>query len=111
MKCKILPKTVALLFLATLLTTPSVWAADSDDDRMTLQQMDQECEDARDEALRPIRAGYIEECVQKGDKDRPACERFYADYGDQIRPAGKKFYDLPECVRAFEVRRSYRHGD
>lgn len=108
---RILLKSVALLFLVTSLTAPSTRAAHKDDGRMTVQEIDRACAQARDNALRPIRARYIEECVVKGDKDRPACERLYADYGDAIQPAGRKFYDLPECVRAFELRHQYRRAD
>lgn len=111
MNGKVFFKRAALVCLATSLMTPLLRAADGDNGSVTLRQMDQECEQARDNALRPIRARYVEECVQNGDKDRPTCERFYADYGDAILPAGKKFYDLPECVKAFEFRRSSRSAD
>lgn len=91
MKRRIVQKGAALVFLAASLTTHLVWAEAGNDGKATLQQLEQECEYARENALLLIRARYVEECVQKGDKDRPACERFYADYGDTIRPAGKRF--------------------
>jgi hypothetical protein len=33
---------------------------------------------------------------------RAECERFYADYGARMGGRAPLFYDLPECVAAFE---------
>ncbi len=64
------------------------------------------CEAAREKKLAPLRAGFIEECVEKKQRpDRVACERFYADFGNQSGRRAPLFYDLPECVKAFEYRR------
>ena len=41
-------------------------------------------------------------------EDRAACERFYRDYGAETGTRLALYYDLPECVRAFEFRNSYR---
>lgn len=72
-------------------------------------QLDAACEAARERALAPMRAYYIEQCVQQrrrvsGDV-RARCERFYADFGAQSGNRVPLFYDLPECVYAFEFRR------
>jgi hypothetical protein len=68
--------------------------------------LDAACEAARQEKLAPLRAGFIDECVEKNQRpDRAACERFYADYGNQSGNRAPLFYDLPECVEAFEFRR------
>ena len=70
-------------------------------------KLDAACEAAREKKLAPMRAGYIDECVEKKQRpDRAACERFYADFGNQSGSRAPLFYDLPECVKAFEYRRN-----
>ena len=69
-------------------------------------KLDAACETARQEKLAPMRAGFIDECVEKKQRpDRASCERFYADFGNQSGSRAPLFYDLPECVKAFEYRR------
>lgn len=98
------------LLLGMAVSVPAL--AETSEQRLaTAHHLDQACEHARDVALRPLRQKYVEECVQKGVKDRPACQRFYADYGNTIQPAGIKFYDLPECVTAANYRHSYRRDN
>jgi hypothetical protein len=66
-------------------------------------KLDAACEAAREQNLGPLRAGFVDECVEKKQRpDRAACERFYADYGNQSGGRAPLFYDLPECVKAFE---------
>jgi hypothetical protein len=66
-------------------------------------RLDAACEAAREQKLAPLRAGFIDECVEKEQRpDRAACERFYADFGNQSGSRAPLFYDLPECVKAFE---------
>ena len=81
-------------------------------DRDTQQALlDAECEDARERKLAPERDKYIEECVRDKVKDsRQACERFYSDYGARTGYREPLYYDLPECVDAFEFRKSYRQS-
>jgi hypothetical protein len=70
-------------------------------------RLDAECEAAREVKLAPERARLVEECVEKKQRpDRAACERFYADYGNQSGNRAPLYMDLPECVSAFEHRRS-----
>ncbi len=69
-------------------------------------RLDAACEAAREKKLAPERARYIEECVKEKQRpDRAACERFYADYGNQSGNRAPLYMDLPECVEAFEHRR------
>ncbi len=35
------------------------------------------------------------------------CQRFYSDYGARTGDRAPLYYDLPECVAAFEYRQSY----
>ena len=103
---------IPLLFIALMLVSISELHSETQKDRQAKQaELDAICEAARQEKLTLIRAGYVEECVEKKQRpDRASCERFYADYGER---AGRKqtplFYDLPECVAADEYRRSYRN--
>jgi hypothetical protein len=72
-------------------------------------KLDATCEQAREKQLAPMRAQFIEECVQnKEQSDRKACEVFYADFGAQSGRRAPLFYDLPECVEAFEYQNSQR---
>ena len=82
----------------------------SDGDRQARQEMlDAQCEAARELKLAPERANFIETCVEERQRrDRAACERFYRDYGAQSGDRAPLYYDLPECVEAFEFRSSYR---
>lgn len=80
---------------------------------MSLEQLDRLCEDAREEAIAPLREAAIEECKATPKTDPAYCERFYATYGDavQIRPGVMRprlFDDLPACVLAREERRRPR---
>jgi hypothetical protein len=89
-----------------------VAAADAVADRARDQKqakLDAVCEQAREKQLAPMRAQFIEECVQnKEQPDRKACETFYADFGAQSGRRAPLFYDLPECVEAFEYQNSQR---
>ena len=82
----------------------------SDSDRQAKQeQLDAQCEAARERKLAPERAQFIEECVEKNQRsDRAACERFYSDYGAQSGNRAPLYYDLPECIEAFEFQKSQR---
>ena len=96
------------IFLLTLLI-PCLTIG-SENDRATRQAyLDAECEAAREHKLAPEREKYIEECVRKKNRDnREACERFYSDYGARSGNRAPLYYDLPECVSAFEFRKNYR---
>ena len=72
-------------------------------------KLDAVCEQAREKQLAPMRAQFVEECVQnKEQPDRKSCETFYADFGAQSGRRAPLFYDLPECVEAFEYQNSQR---
>jgi hypothetical protein len=77
---------------------------------MTLEELDQRCEAARERALAPLRAAEIERCKSERGNDPDWCERFFADFGEggrtmsgAMRP--RSFGDLPECQEALEERR------
>lgn len=74
-------------------------------DRAEKDRLNAECEAAREQKLAPQRAAYVEECVAKGERDRASCERYYSDYGNQAGGRAPLYYNLPECVKAFEYGR------
>ena len=94
-----------LLSLFICISAPSLVFADSKNSKKQAE-LDQACEVAREKKLAPERKKYIEECVAKKQRpDRASCERFYADYGARSGNRAPLYYDLPECVKAFEYRR------
>lgn len=98
---------VFLLFLlVTTLTSPAL-ARESREDKQA--RLDAACEVKRQELLAPLRSKYIAECVS--NKELPSkeeCERFYADYGERMGGRAPLYYDLPECVKAFDFQQSAR---
>lgn len=95
--------------IAITLMLPVVGMSSDGDRQATQERLDTECEAARELKLAPERAKFIEECVEKKQRrDRAACERFYSDYGARSGNRAPLYYDLPECVKAFEFQRSQR---
>ena len=72
------------------------------------RQLDAACAWARQQELAPLRDEYIQECIEESWRDAEQCERFYSDYGNRTGRRAPLFYDLPECIEAFEFRKSYR---
>lgn len=82
-------------------------AANEKDRVIKQKELDEACEVVRENKLAPLRQQYVEECVQKKQKkDRVECERFYSDFGAKSGKRAPLFYDLPECVEAFEYRKT-----
>jgi hypothetical protein len=95
--------------LVILSLSSPVLAKESRDDKQA--GLDQACELEREKKLAPIRNGFIEECV--ANKEQPSqleCETFYADYGGRMGGRAALFYDLPQCVEAFDYQQSARSG-
>jgi len=92
-------KRVLTVFLILLAAGPAL----ADQARDAKQaKLDAACEAARQEKLAPLRQKYINECVANKElPSREECERFYADYGERTGRKAPLFYDLPECVAAF----------
>lgn len=83
-------------------------AADRNRDQKQAE-LDAACEAAREAKLAPLREKFVEECVKnKEQPDRGSCEVFYSDYGAQSGNRAPLFYDLPECVEAFDFQNSQR---
>lgn len=83
----------------TLLINPAL-AKESREDKQA--RLDGACEAARQEKIAPLRKQVTEDCVANKElPSRSECERFYADYGERTGHKAALFYDLPECVTAF----------
>ena len=97
-----------ILILLFLIITSVDAVADRKRDQEQAR-LDAVCEQAREKKLAPMRAQFVEECVKNRElADRKACETFYADFGAQSGRRAPLFYDLPECVEAFEYQNGQR---
>jgi hypothetical protein len=98
----------SVLLFAVALLAPIFVVAESDR-AATQQSLDAACGAARERKLEPERAMYAQECLQQKMKDTlEECQRFYSDYGARVGDRAPLYYDLPECVAAFDYRQSYR---
>lgn len=78
----------------------------NDGDRSTTQAaLDRKCEEARQVALAPYKQEVFQECMQKRE-DEAECQQEAQAYDGARAHRGPAFYDLPECVTAF----NYREG-
>ena len=65
-------------------------------------RLDAACEVERQKKIAPMRQQVVQDCVaNKEFPSRKECERFYAAYGERTGRKAPLFYDLPECVTAF----------
>ena len=102
-------KYVISIILALVLSSPAL-AKESREQKQA--KLDGACEVARQKKLAPMRKQFVDECVANKElPDRKECERFYADYGNRMGGRAPLFYDLPECVTAFDYRQSQRSSD
>ena len=82
-------------------------AAPVDVSAMTLEELDQRCEAAREDKIAPLREAEIESCKQGKRNDPAECETINADFGDGGRTVSgafrpRMFDDLPECAEALQ---------
>lgn len=87
--------------------------AQTDAEMKRMDELDRVCEAARTVKLTPLRAERIERCQREERRGRADCEMEYSRWGDTRTTAGGRaraglFYDLPECVTAFQARERYR---
>jgi hypothetical protein len=69
-------------------------------------ELDRACEAARQLALAPRRREIYEECINRFGKEEDACRNEASGYNGNRVGATPLFYDLPECVEAFEYRKA-----
>ena len=95
--------------LVLLVFTPAV-ANQSREDKQA--KLDAACEVARQKKLTPMKEKFVGECVANKElPSREECVTFYADYGNRMGGRAPLFYDLPDCVTAFEYGQSSRSSD
>ena len=100
------PHILISVILLSLLVTPVV-AKESREDKQA--RLDRACESVRQKKLIPMRKEIVDECVANKERSsRKECERFYADYGERMGGRAPLFFDLPECVTAFEFQQGVR---
>jgi hypothetical protein len=69
-------------------------------------ELDRACEAVRQVALAPRRQDIYEECINRSGKEADACRSEANAYNGNRIGATPLFYDLPECVEAFEYRKT-----
>ena len=109
MKKRFSARFIAVFLTAALCLTALSDAVANRDRNERQAELDAICEEARQEKLTPMREQYVESCVENGEqRSREACERFYADFGAQSGGRAPLYFDLPECVEAFDFQNSQR---
>ena len=108
-------KVLNLGFAMVILCSPVMAAEDLTAQQASVQELEQRCEEMRENRIRPLREAEIEKCKTDETKDPAWCERYYKDYGNATRgPEGKytprMFDDLPPCVQAREKKTATRSG-
>jgi hypothetical protein len=97
------------LAAAVAIAAPAVCAGAEQSREATQKRLDAACEAARERRLVPERAKLVDDCVREQFlESRKECARYYADYGGQYGKGAPLYYELPECVRAFEYRQSFQ---
>jgi len=98
-----------LVVLVSTLVNPAL-ARESREEKQA--RLDAACEVERQKLLVPMREEYIGECVT--NKEKPSleeCKHLYANHGERSGGHPPLYYDLPECVEAFEFQQSARSSD
>jgi len=99
-----------LIIVLTMLAAGPALADQARDAKQA--KLDAACEAARQEKLAPIRQKYTDDCVANKElPSREECERFYADYGERTGRKAALFYDLPECVAAFNFQQDNENSE
>jgi hypothetical protein len=68
-------------------------------------ELDRECETARQAALQPRREEIYQECINKFNKEEGVCRNEANAYNGFRVSGAPLYYDLPECVAAFDYRK------
>ena len=104
-------KLVDLGLVLGLFATPVLLLAQ----QPSIEELEQRCEEMRENRLKPLREAEIEKCKADKTKDPAWCERYYQDYGNATRGPGGKytprmFDDLAPCVQAREMKAKTREA-
>lgn len=78
-----------------------------------LEKLKQQCDEAREKYLAPLRKSAVEECIANKVKSPEECEKFYHDLGESgITEQGnfrqRRFHNIPQCQPYYEAERKYR---
>ena len=110
-------KSTAVLLSLCVFAIPAIGGASS------IQELQKQCEDAREALIAPLRQEEINKCISDRESGRSGsrssrdarehCERFYADFGqgNATRAGGfqqRMFHDIPECQALYEAERAQR---
>jgi hypothetical protein len=91
-----------ITYIFWIVATFSLGVAMADGSDPKQVELDNACAAQRQIKLAPMREKAITECVEVEGKEQDYCERFYQDFGERSGDRPALFYDLPECVDAFE---------
>ncbi len=69
--------------------------------------LDQDCEAARQKALKPRKTEIYQECRQKFKKSENVCKREAQAYNGNRIGGAPLFYELPACEKAFNNRKKH----
>ena len=101
-----------MLFLLGVLTVSAGFCAENETERSEKQaELDEVCEQARQEALFPTKKKIYQECLEKGAKSDSECQQDADSYNGNRGTATPLFYDLPECEAAFNFRKGTSAAD
>jgi hypothetical protein len=98
----------ALMCAIAFVAVPLKAFADRESDVAALEA---QCEAQREQLIKPLREKEIEKCKADRHNDPDYCERFWKDYGNEVRgPHGvmipRMFGDIPVCEAAFKARKA-----
>lgn len=104
-------KVLSLSCAMVILCVPTMVVAQ----QATVDELERSCEESREARLAPLRKEEIAKCKAEKAMEPAKCESYYKDYGDATRGAGGKytermFNDLPDCVKAREMKSKTREG-
>jgi hypothetical protein len=86
-----------------------------EDEQERLVSLEAKCEQAREQALAPIRQRRTQECIEQKMYSPEHCEEYYTTYGNVERsasgaPTEGSFYDLPVCQQWLAEREKAEHS-
>jgi hypothetical protein len=96
-------RTEVLIVTAMFLGLSGAAVADTAQERQARQaELDRQCEAARQVALAPKRQEIYNECINHFGKEEAVCRNEANAYNGYRIGGAPLYYDLPECVEAFE---------
>jgi len=86
-------------------------SAQESDAASELKKLKEQCDEAREARIAPLREAAIQECIGKKVKTPEECERFYQDYGNAgaTQSGGfrqRMFHDIPECQPYYDAEKN-----